>query len=145
VTSFARSARGAQIQFPELKHGRKGTVAPVIPEEVVQKAIIRGLETYGYLVMVTSRIRKRSCCGNCGTWSFAAGGDGVTKGCPDLYVSHLRWPDACWMGIEVKGEKTPLSVEQKQLRENRRIVVARSFEDAIAAVKAFEASKWGGE
>ena len=97
-------------------------------EEQVQAAIVRALRSAGYEVLITSRRRRR--CVYCGRYS--AGGDGVSRGLPDLLV----W-DAVrggWVGIEVKGPRTAVSPEQRALAERGMIVVCRTVEEALAAL-----------
>ncbi len=104
-----------------------------VSEADVQATIIEGLLALGYTVETTSRVRRR--CVHCGRWS--SGGDGASKGLADLMVGRESWG---WMrmALEVKGSETPLSPEQKELFDRGLIEVARSWEDAIAAVAMFE-------
>ena len=111
--------------------------AVVIDEASVQSAIVARLSWAGYLVMSTSRVRKGVKC-TCGRFFFPTGSDGVTKGCPDLFISHLRWPPGLWIGIEVKGSQTPLSPEQKQLVEAGRYCVARDQDEADRLIREAE-------
>lgn len=104
-----------------------------ISEADVQQAIIEGLTALGYLVEVTSRQRKR--CPHCDRYS--SGGDGASKGLADLMIGREAW--GCMrIALEVKGSHTPLSPEQDDLCRRGMIFVARSWEDAVAAVAAFE-------
>jgi hypothetical protein len=63
---------------------------------------------------------------------------GQDAGVPDLLVTHPRWPEGVWIGLECKGTKTRLSPEQRRLHAARRIYVVRSWEDGLQAVKQFE-------
>lgn len=103
-------------------------------EEQVQASIVQALLAAGYEVLKTSRVRKR--CVHCG--KFSSGGDGVSRGLPDLLVRNPEWPPAVWFGIEVKGGRTALSPEQQELLQRGSIVIARSVDDALAAVQAAE-------
>lgn len=109
-----------------------------IPEEVIQRNIIELCSYLGLNVFKTSRVRKR--CWNCGR--FPAGGDGVTKGLPDLFVQPK--PGKCgafWLAIEVKGSHTQLSPEQKVLRDEGSILIIRdemTFHELAKRLKAFE-------
>lgn len=106
-----------------------------VKEEDVQRAIIEFLELNGFQVMQSSRRGVRGKCPRCQQQVKVFGGDGATKGLPDLFVRHSRSMNrAHWIGLEVKGPKTPLSCEQKALAENGDIVVARSIEDAIREI-----------
>jgi hypothetical protein len=118
---------------------RKFPPAPAPREEVVQQHIMRALRGDGNLVLSTVNRVKMCKCPNCGH-AFRAGGDGgTTPGVPDLLVrpgarASVQWPRAVWLGMEVKGAKTPLSAAQKELNEQGAIVIARSIADADKAV-----------
>lgn len=105
-----------------------------VSEEQIQQSILQGLTAYGYIVFSTSRRVKR--CRNCGRWP-GSGGDGVTQGLPDLIVTRESW-DGVLLGIEVKGPKTRISTEQKELVEGNVIMFVRSWDEACFAVCAFE-------
>jgi hypothetical protein len=96
-------------------------------EDEVQAAVVEYLQLVGCTVLVTSRRRKR--CAGCGRVS--AGGDGATKGVPDLLVSHPRFPEAMWLGVEIKNRKGKLSREQAALHNAHQIVLVRSVQDAV--------------
>lgn len=121
-----------------------GSKAVSISEDQIQKLIIEGLEWHGYLVMETSRRRKRSVCPTCGTTFWQAGGDGATKGVPDLLVIHKSWPKFVWVGLEVKGPNTRVSPEQAELAAEGFIFIVRSLADALLALKHV-ASKIAGD
>jgi len=111
------------VERPKRAGGR-----PAVSEEQVQGAIVRALRGAGYEVLITSRRRRR--CVHCGRYS--AGGDGASRGLPDLLVWDYR---RCgWLGIEVKGPRTSVSPEQRALAERGMIVVARSVAQALAAL-----------
>jgi len=95
-----------------------------IKEEHIQRAIIDGLTALHYTVLQTTVRGVRM-------------GYGSSKGVPDLLITHNSWQDGCWLGIEVKGPNTKLSLEQRLLEIDGRIQVARSWEDAIRIVKSF--------
>lgn len=96
-------------------------------EDDVQRQIVRALREAGYTVLQTSRRRKR--CVHCGRYS--TGGDGADRGVPDLIVRNPVWPPAMWLGIEVKGGKTAVSPEQRELLGDGAIVIARSPAEAL--------------
>ena len=98
-------------------------------EEDVQAETIKALTADGYRVLQTSR-RYRPC-PNCGKIDHR--GDGATQGVPDLIVCRDNWPLAVMAGIEMKGAKTAVSEAQEQLAAAGRIVIVRSYEDALAA------------
>ena len=150
-----------------IEPGRAQTrVDPFATEDAAQTAIVSALRRCGYLVLVTSRRRKKlkfqceACresqmakvtCMFCGAtqvpWQY--GGDGCDAGVPDLLVS-TREGDIRFCGLEVKGPKTAVSPEQKALRDVGRIAVVRTVEQALAAVEAAwlgaeEVSRRGGE
>lgn len=101
-------------------------------EEDVQRAIIQALRLNGYEVLVTSRVRRRVQCAGCGRWAWQQGGDGVTKGTPDLFV----YVDSAWRGLEVKGTGTAVSPEQARLAGEGKITIVRSVGEALEAVGA---------
>jgi len=105
---------------------------PAVSEDQVQAAIVRALRGAGHEVLITSRRRRR--CVHCGRYS--AGGDGVSRGLPDLLVWDQRRRG--WIGIEVKGPRTAVSPEQRELADRGMIVVVRSVEEALAALS----EKW---
>jgi hypothetical protein len=98
-------------------------------EADVQKLIVAYLRLHGLAVLETSRRRKRCPCGR-----WPAGGDGCDKGTPDLLV-WLPVP-GLWLGLEVKGARTCLSPEQRVLAARGMVVIVRTPEEALAAVRA---------
>ena len=74
-----------------------------VHEDDVQAGMVQMLELLGFTVLVTSRRRRK--CWHCGR--YPSGGDGVTKGTPDLFVYDPRIGG--WVGLEVKGPKTAVS------------------------------------
>lgn len=135
---FAPSARGQQVPLP-FPRRRAAAVVEVVPESEIQAGIVQGLRTYGYTVHVTSARPKRVRCEGCGSWFWPAKcGTGATPGTPDLLVRRDNWPRAVWLGVEIKGEATRLSPEQRALSDTGAIVIARSFEEALAYVRQFE-------
>lgn len=102
------------------------TVSIVLSEEQINSCIRDGLSALGYNVFSTTvrgwRGRK---------------GYGASPGVPDLLVGRNEW-GAVLMPLEVKGPKTRLSAEQESLNERGLIFVARSWEEALAAVAEFE-------
>lgn len=131
-----------QLELTKAALKRKRATRPRgqrIPESEaqVQAAIIERLTLAGYTVVSTSRIRRGSRC-RCGQWNVPAGGDGVTRGCPDLYVTHHAWPTAVWLGLEVKTATGRVSPEQRRLADDCRIVIVRNQDDAILAVESYE-------
>jgi hypothetical protein len=99
-------------------------------EEQLQQTIVQALRLAGFVVLQTSRHRRR--CRRCGCWP--AGGDGVDKGTPDLLV----WSPSrgAWIGAEIKGPHTRVSPEQHALAEAGKIVLVRTVEEALACVQA---------
>ena len=109
-----------------------------LPEWSVQKTIEEGLSYLGYIVLHTQHQYMMQTCPTCGAQFRATGGYGADKAIPDLLVRGKSWPVGCLLGIEVKGTRTPLSEEQKLLAADGGLVVCRSWEDAEAAIRAFE-------
>jgi hypothetical protein len=98
-------------------------------EREVIACIVQGLTLLGYV------------CLRCGQWR--ADRAGTDAGVPDLLVSSARWPEGVWLGLEAKGARTPLNAAQRALVRAGRLFIVRSWEDAIAAVRAFEESRTG--
>ena len=90
-------------------------------ESDLQASIVSSLRKLGYTVLSTSARVSR-------------GIRGVTKGLPDLMVTHRSWETGIWLGLEVKLPKGAIKPEQKELLEAGRIVVVRSWDDAWRAV-----------
>lgn len=103
---------------------KKAVVA--LTEEQINQTIRDGLSALGYNVFSTT-VRG---------WRGQKG-YGASKGVPDLLIGRNEWGPVL-MPLEVKGPKTPLSLEQADLLEKGLIYVARSWEAAIEAVAGFE-------
>lgn len=86
-------------------------------ETMVQAAIVEVLKLAGFSVKHTSAFRQ-------------TGPSGVSKGIPDLLVSHRGIP-LCYFGMEVKLPSGKLSPEQQQAVSAREYVVVRSPVDAL--------------
>lgn len=95
-----------------------------LKEETVNRAIRSALEALGYEVLST-------------TVRNARGGYGASRGVPDLLISRPGWRVG-WLGMEVKGPKTPVSPEQARLAGLGLTVIVRSVDDALTAVRAFQ-------
>lgn len=132
-TTTAPRARQTRLPFARCS---AHTVYP--KEDVVQSHIEGALTQKGYTVLSTSEHRKKEKCPHCDRWMTSKVGRGCSKGVPDLLVRNPRWTPTMWMGIEVKGAKTPLSPEQKLLREQKAICIARSVDEALSLVQKFE-------
>jgi hypothetical protein len=103
------------------------TVSP-IREEDVQRSIIQWCHLHRLEVMQTSRRGIK--CPTCRKTVY--GGDGVTRGLPDLLVRVGS--TATWLAVEVKGPKTRLSQDQKSLLASGSIHVVRSLDEFIALI-----------
>lgn len=86
-------------------------------ETQLQFAIVDVLKLAGFSVKHTSAFRQ-------------TGPSGVSKGIPDLLVSHRGIP-LCYFGMEVKLPQGKLSPEQKQAVSAREYVVVRSPIEAL--------------
>lgn len=86
-------------------------------ETQLQAAIVEVLKLAGFSVKHTSAFRQ-------------TGPSGVSKGIPDLLVSHRGIP-LCYFGMEVKLPSGKLSPEQQQAVSAREYVVVRSPIDAL--------------
>ena len=102
-------------------------------EDEVQNSVVLRLRALGFEVLSTSEHRRRESCPRCGTRFFPKQGRGCDKGVPDLLITHPDYPAATWLGLEVKGSGTPLSLEQKDLRDRKRILVVRDAAKESAA------------
>ena len=100
----------------------------VLTEDQIQGQIVDGLRALGYVVLITSRRRKK--CPFCG--KYASGGDGADKGVPDLLVADKDDRDYTWVGLEVKrpGGKWS-SPEQKELAGQKWTARVESFDQAV--------------
>ena len=98
-------------------------------EEDVQKSVIELFTVTGWEVLQTSR--RGVMCNRCHRRAY--GGDGATMGLPDLFVT--RKGRTSWMGIEIKGEKTPVSPEQQRLVDLGYSCIVRSLDEAIKLEK----------
>jgi hypothetical protein len=114
-----------------LAEARGTNSAPVVREETVQAAVVADLPSAGFRVLQTS-VRVRPC-PNCGEIDHR--GYGATAGVPDTLVARDEWPFPVFVGIEIKGAKTPVSDEQQKLAEAGRIVVVRSMPAALEAAR----------
>ena len=110
----------------------------LLTEEQVQRSIIDLCELLGYDVLKTPR--HGITCKACGEKAY--GGDGATKGLPDLFVRYPSWTRCMWVGMEVKrtGGKWS-SPEQKNLFLNGMICRVESLEDAAFALSHFDATE----
>ena len=108
-----------------------------LKEEDTQRAII-DLFSYTHIVLQTSHRSMRFACPSCHALIRNTGGYGATKGVPDLLIRHAKWPSWAWLGMEVKGSATVISPEQKDLAAKSAIVIVRSLDEAMKAVKAFD-------
>ena len=109
---------------------------PVVREEDVQANIIASLSTIGLRVLQTSHRVKMVSCPHCQGKFRPPGNYGATKGVPDLLVRCPEQHDpGAWIGLEVKGPKTRLSPEQKELEQEQSIIIVRSLEDALRALE----------
>lgn len=109
----------------------------LVSEKDVQRTIVEGLRVLGYEVLEISRKFPVECCPACGTRFRASKWGGGDRGIPDLFVSRTTWPVGAWLGLEVKGPTTRVSVDQIRLREGDRIVIVRSWEAALKAIEEF--------
>lgn len=128
-----------QHKLPHLQPGRQSRA--IHPSEAVVQSHIKGaLRSRGYIVLETSEHRKREHCPKCGNSFASHNGRGCDKGIPDLLVTsgprcRHQWPVGVWVGIEVKGHKTPLSPEQEYLLKLGAIYVVRSVDEAVDAIE----------
>lgn len=108
--------------------------AKYLKEEDIQSAIRAELLARGYICLQTTHRTHMQVCNVCGQKSRSQGGYGADYGVPDLLVSHVSWKAGVWLGLEVKGPKTPLSPHQQELLSKQRIFVVRSVDEALQAV-----------
>lgn len=110
----------------------------------MQSHTIELLTWCGYEVYQTTHRYRLQTCPKCAGRFMPTGGYGSRPGVPDLIVYHPRWPPgAVWIGVEMKGQKTPLSDEQKALAGAGRIIVARSDREALDGIQAAEERLFG--
>ncbi len=125
-----------QPKLPHIARGRQSN-APKISEDVLQTHVMGALRTRGYIVLSTVHRYKKQRCPKCAQQFWAQGGYGATPGVPDLIVSHADWPSGMWVGLELKGTQTVLSPAQKQLREQDRIFIVRTVDQALSIVESY--------
>jgi hypothetical protein len=120
------------------------TTAPRRPEKALQQQARASLSHLGYQCLETGVPRRKSQhkCPKCQhEWTgHASGGNQNAPGVPDLLAFRYSegFPSAVFVGIEMKGEDTPVSEEQQRLSDEGRIVLAYSVQDAIDAVHEAE-------
>jgi hypothetical protein len=112
----------------------KKQVRTRVKEDDIQRDIIAALRVLGFTVLETSEHRRRETCPKCGHSHAMRKGRGCSKGVADLLVTRDDFPPWVYIGLEVKGPKTPLSPEQAELARCNRIVVVRSAQEALDAV-----------
>jgi hypothetical protein len=104
-------------------------------ESGVSQRIEDRFRLHGYEVLVTSEHRRKIECPKCKAWFTPSTGSGVDKGVPDQLVRDpRRYPPYLWIGVEVKGPKTPISDEQKIFGARLGYVIARSDDEAWDSV-----------
>lgn len=90
-------------------------------ELTIQFEIKAALTKLGYIVLSTS--------------SVAAGrprrARSTSSGVPDLLISHDKWQEGMWLGLEVKTAKGKPTTEQQELLDRGRIVAVRSVDEAL--------------
>lgn len=110
-------------------------------EAQIQTHIRNVLITLGYTVMEIGKTRQMVSCKRCGNKNYATGWQGNTPGAPDIIVNKPSWANV-WLGIEIKKPGGAIRTEQKRLLNAGSIVIARSVQDALAAVADAE-SRFG--
>jgi hypothetical protein len=99
-------------------------------EKQVQALVVEALKKLGYLVQETSL----KITGKRTKWNLAVG---IDAGIPDLLVGRDGW-GPIRLALEMKGPKTVLSEQQKILHGHDLIEVARSLDEALAAIAVFQ-------
>ena len=103
-------------------------VPSLFNETMLQRAIVDTLVLAGFSVKHTSAFLQK-------------GPSGVSKGIPDLLVSHVGIP-LCYFGMDVKMPNGKLSPEQQQAVSAREYVVVRTPTEALEhAVKFLQATE----
>ncbi|MEO7716290.1 MAG: hypothetical protein ABIY70_08800 [Capsulimonas sp.] len=103
-------------------------------EEDVQSDTIADLTARGYTILQTSVRYRLMECPECHEMIRWTGDTGQTPGIPDLLVRNPTWPVGAWLGLEMKGKKTPVSDAQKTLNKASAIVIAKTSGQALAFV-----------
>lgn len=110
-------------------------------EEEVQGATIVELRRLDYTVLQTSVRFRMVRCPACDHVFHNHADTGQSPGIPDTLVHASAWPvSSLWLGLEIKGAKTPLSKRQKELQSETAIVVARTVAQAVAFVAAVDSA-----
>ena len=91
----------------------------------------------GYVSLEAGKARKQVDCPKCHHRFFPTGWQGNTPGFPDLTILRRGWPAGGAL-VEMKGEKTPVEVEQQRLADDGHSVIAWSVREVVAAMLAYE-------
>lgn len=92
----------------------------LLAEKNVQRYAVQLLKSLGCQVLSTSQVRRSK----------------VSIGLPDLFVRKVFWPTGFWAAIELKGDKTPISQAQKELKLTGAIHVCRGM-DGVESLPKF--------
>lgn len=106
-----------------------------LTEKQLQEQIVNYLRWQRYEVLEVGKGRKGVTCPTCHSFHVPSGWQGNTPGCPDLFVSHPRWKEGTWIGVELKTEKGAIREEQQRLLDASRVYIARSLDDVIRILK----------
>jgi hypothetical protein len=122
----------------------------LVTEEMVQVQIMQGLRISGYIVQQTTHRYRKTTCPKCHhpfhpKFQSTRNGETVTvgygssKGVADLLVTHPKWQAPLWIAIEVKrpGKIKYSSQEQADLAASGAILVAQSFDEALAKLQPY--------
>ncbi len=123
--------------------------AVAVKEEVVEREVDQHLAREGYKFLNTT-VRYpyfSTTCPRCQCSHRARynGGTGQDKGIPDRLLYSPQWTHpslgvSLWLGVELKGSKTPFSShEQAKLAHEKHIVVAREWKTAVEAAQRVDA------
>lgn len=93
---------------------------PQLLEKQVQRYAVDLLKQLGCTVFSTSQARRSK----------------VSVALPDLFIRKPKWPVGVWVAIEMKGDKTPISTEQRELALSGAIHLCRGM-DGVESLPKF--------
>ena len=110
-------------------------VAAKQPEEAVQQGVLKLLRLHQHTALSTVHRVRLVHCPHCGKPFTPPANYGADRGVPDVIARASSMRKGVWLGLEVKGPKTPLSPEQQRLEKAGAIIVVRTPDAALKALQ----------
>lgn len=127
--------RVAQIKLPGMEPGVQHNLLPWV-EKQTEAEVDAYCAHQGILSLNTTVRYKMQTCPHCGGRFRPQGGTGTDKAIPDRLLIPDWMPEGTAILLELKGSNTALSPEQRELARQKKILVARSGEEAAAIIQA---------